>query len=591
MEDVTAIKDKAEQETKVKRSKTKITKNEVILIIVFGFVFVFNFFLFNQMDVIFVNQGNFGFTVGEVIWGFILSGFVIFVVLTYVLLVLVEYAKRAFKITLAILFGFMLASYFQVLFLNGNYVSDMHPYTAGHQPWGAGMQVLSMLIWIAILLLPLCIIYADRLPKIKNILKKDIFFRAIIFGSAIVFTMQGIGLIAASRDVGEKSANQLFYFSATQVLNLSESENIVVFLIDRWPIWLTDNMFVEHPHMLDFFHGFTFYRNALSVYPQTFPGLPALLGGTCFYTFVGESGEGTRRDFSRYSWDNATLYDELASHGWSRIGLLDAASTYFDVDEVVPHFDNIVFPDESARDVNSILAIWAMAGFTLQRILPYPMKNMIHTGFPNSIRNVVSTDSPDYFPNGIWRHADPYLYRRLDAIGLSTSPGNTFSFIHMNGPHSLEIMPAMYDVFNFLNAYFQEMKRLDIFDNSTIILMSDHGGPGNRYEVGQKPRFSTSLLIKESGAPHVPLQINTDIPWSNTNFVPTIMELVTGVPQDNSFFDIRDRNVRPNRYISFSSWNVSNHASISGRTLVDPLWVPATPWPFTWCSSTNNWIR
>jgi len=573
-----------QEEIKKHKFKVNITKKEIFLVLVFSFAFIFSFFIFNQVDIIFSNQQSFGFTIGDVVWGFIISAFIGFLTLSSLLFIMVQTSKKVFKITIALLFGFMLASYFQVLFLNGNYITDMHPNAADHSPWGVGMQIFVTFVWFLILFLPLGIAYAHKIPKIKRAFKKDILFKSILFASAVIFVMQGIGLGVASTGVQEKNSNQIFYFSVTQQLNLSEGENIVVFLIDRWPIWQTDEVFRQHPHAKEFFPGFTYFRNNLSEYPQTFPSVTAMLTGINF------NQTNTRRDFSQYAWEQATLFDELYEQGFTRNAILDSVSTFFDIEEVVDYFDNIVFPDEDVREVHAVRAVVEMANFTLQRIVPYPMKNLINIGFPHRFRNIVSINSPDYFPNQIWRDADPILKDRIEILGLSANPGNTFSFIHMNGPHSIpNVTAAIYSIFKMLDGYFQEMKRLGIYDNSTIILMSDHGTSiNNRYEDSTKARFLTSLFIKESGAPNTPLQVDSVTPLSNSNFLASIFELIGAKPQGTkhqdygySFFDIiRNNSIRPNRYIGITSWNVGNRCVFYERRLVADNFVPLSPWTF-----------
>ena len=84
--------------------------------------------------------------------------------------------------------------------------------------------------------------------------------------------------------------------------------------------------------------------------------------------------------------------------------------------------------------------------------------------------------------------------------------------------------------FAILDIYFEKMKEIGIYDNSTIILLGDHGADG---------KTSTSLLLKPKGATGS-LQIDTEAELSDIYFGASILE-AAGIPHDEfgiSYFDI-----------------------------------------------------
>jgi len=582
--------------------------NEFLLAIFLSLAFSLNFFIFNQIEIILTHQIIFGFNADEVFWAFLIEAVSFFVIIFTTLFLLAQFNKAVFKIVAALLLGFVLASYVQVLFLNGNYVSGVNPQDVLQQPWGAGMQVLSLLVWLAVFLLPLGVAKINRMSKLNWFFKKEIFTKFVAFSSVIVFSMQTFGLVITSHGATKRTiADEVFYFSLSQQLTLStehDSKNIVVFLLDRWPVWRTDQTFETFPHAKEIFDGFTYFRNTLSSHAQTFPSAPKLLTGYNFPIIITGSQTLDR------AWEQATLFDELADAGFKRNLLLNFL-TYYSLDNISPHVDNIIFPPDATRQVRSRYVVSALRNFAWQRILPYTIKNIIDLGFPTNITRVVTSDAADrtdFFPVRNFGQGDIKFITRLLETGLSESTGNTFSFVHMHAPHSSpygiyaggqrkDLPPytyAIYTLFSMLSSYFNEMRRLGVFDSSTIIVMTDHG------DVYENPiqiiddwphwrncwaRYSSSLFIKPAMAPQTPLVVDHTTPMSLNNFLPTMMEIIGVERQINdrhygySWFDII-RGARPSRDVFVTYTPVGDGRRRYNAHRVPDDWLPNSFWPW-----------
>ena len=72
------------------------------------------------------------------------------------------------------------------------------------------------------------------------------------------------------------------------------------------------------------------------------------------------------------------------------------------------------------------------------------------------------------------------------------------------------------------------MKFLGIYDNSTIIILGDHGRAPVELEVDNKPgltsAITTALLVKPKNAPAENLKIDRDNELSNDFFAASVLE-------------------------------------------------------------------
>jgi len=515
---------------RMKKFKLNVTKPEIILIIIFGFALAFSMCIFNQFDILLHNQIEFGFSVGEVIVTFILLVLLVLLVVCSLLLIVAHFSKLAFKIVVSLLFGIMLACYVQVLFLNGSYNSGFQNFAAAYQPVSTSEKVVNVCLWVIVCLVPMSLVFTELF--FKKIAKKDFFKRFILIGSVVIFGMQATGFVTTLASAENRTKENVYYFSVNEQLQLSEHENIIVFVLDRFATEYAEEVFYFHPYTKDFFKGFTFYRDNVSEYPGTFPSITTMLTGKPF-----EETE-ARESFSRKAWDEAILFDELHKKNYTVNAILDATSTYYNIDEVIGKIDNVKAASAKSRRVKQVSALAVMSHLALQRVSPYILKQAVHVNFQTALTDVIGYNLPDYFPRVITAKTDKVFKAKIEDLGLSADQQkNVFSFVHLNASHEIKRwFDATYDTLKMLDEYFLQMKQLGIYGSSTIILVADHGFGG-----GPNGRYSASLFIKPKGGSDSDLVIDSETKLSHRNFVSAILELI-GSDYDKtvnpSYFDI-----------------------------------------------------
>ena len=157
-----------------------------------------------------------------------LSTVVLFVLQNIMLLI----HEAAYIVVSRIIFGFLLAGYIQMLFLNGkmtSFTGDAYRYN-DHK----ATVILNAALYIALIALPLVLtILAKKLPanKVLNFSGGKI----IPYMSVLFFLMQlaGTGTSMLTADFSKYKKNYTSYLSCEPSMSLSKEENIIVFLVDR----------------------------------------------------------------------------------------------------------------------------------------------------------------------------------------------------------------------------------------------------------------------------------------------------------------------------------------------------------------------
>ena len=144
--------------------------------------------------------------------------------------------------------------------------------------------------------------------------------------------------------------------------------------------------------------------------------------------------------------------------------------------------------------------------YLLFKYLPYPLKrySKIETLDYNKCKNIYDENNDNVFT---WSNLNNY--NLLDKVSFQKN--NYFQFVHIEGghlPYDLnekmeKIENGSYDdkilsTITFIEKYLNRLKEKDVFDNSKIIILSDHGYNDYEYVGRQNP----VLLIKGKNENH-----------------------------------------------------------------------------------------
>jgi len=568
--------------------KAKPNVKEVLFILFFSLMVVFNFIIFNQFDIMLNNPGEFPITFGEAVWHFIWRAVVVLIIIIGILYTVLYFHKKTFKYTVAVILGWVISSYMQVLFLNNpEYMvatGAMNRASVSHFVW-------NFILHIIIIALPSLIlfIYGVFLKRKKQDGNKRTMPRLALGLTAVIFGMQMIGLVSVAASAPRALRhNELFFFSVDQSLQLSENKNVIVFIIDRLDHTDINQVFSMYPCAVDVFGGFTRFTDNLAEFPGTFPSVISLLTARPFTRDIT-----SQPAYRQAAWQNEILFQALRDEEFVTYGLLDSTSTIYDFNDLFfedgePKFSNIRKLDPRNRVLNHSRFFRTITRMGFIRSSPMAIgSGLAREGLAGMSydldRSVQILNTPDYFPTRISVRSDRLFYDKLNEIGLSANlEQDVFSFKHFNGSHT----PYIFDrhmnipgretnsitqtrgIFHMLDEYFRQMDDLGVFDDATIIVMADHGRWWDENLRTMRYPPLGALLIKEPGYTRLdPLGIDTS-EVSHANFHATILEIIGAGDRKSelplvfqqSYFDIRDGSGTQVRYFHVVNWvNLSSH--------------------------------
>jgi len=358
--------------------------------------------------------------------------------------------------------------------------------------------------------------------------------------------ISGLVSVAVSRDLPRGyDEDKPLYISLEPTVEFSPENNILVFILDRLDVEYTIEALEVYPQLYDYLDGFTHYENNTAEYLDTFPSTTSML--TQHYYRDGLT-------FSEY-WDEAWaqygMIDTLRDNGFKVNLYADMISTYGNLENIKDRIDNIIEAD--GLKVNKRGFLSTTVRLSLGRLSPYLLKNIwiaiVNPAFSNELY-AINADPCVIQPLVVSPQSDFQFFGYLANNEFSAdSDKAVFSFVHLVGTHVDDYLPAALYSLEGLNLYFKKMKEIGIYDNSTIILMGDHGA---RWDAP----VTTSLLIKPEGSTGR-LIINSETELSHRYFGASILH-AAGLEHERlglSYFDIIDGAAPPARFFyAFNSW-------------------------------------
>ena len=471
--------------------------------------------------------------------------------------------ETAYNICVRLFFGALLAFSVQKLFFNN--VPILNVADSRYDKYKTITKV-NTIIFFLIFTLPLIFYVVERfLPS----LKKSWIITSV---SALIFFIQlvgaGIPTVKSLSNSDNKGLHRK-YLSYEPALSMSSEENIVVFLVDRLDrIWM-DEMLERYDEIYKEFDGFTYYQNNVSTGTSTFPTVPEML--TCKKYEYGEW-----QDYLSDAWSGDTIMSRLKENGYDVNLLPDRITTVSGMAQIDSQCDNILTFDESDVNLNYLGEngiMVTMSRLSAAELVPNQFKpKILYWMGANFSRGFVNFSSADYEPvrYAVGIESELQIYDCLKKYGLnSDSENKTFSFIHLNGAHTptpqiasiyepteeADLYTTIRGNFEILFEYFQQMKELGIYDNTTIIVLGDHGRVpreiSGRGLIELDDSITTALLIKPAESASEPLKTDCKAELSIDHFSASILEYA-GIDHGHlgySYNDVIENNISHDRYI------------------------------------------
>lgn len=424
-----------------------------------SFFFSCTLFLFAPFELYMSNAEELWFPFARIVPGFLILFAVAFAAAGGMCVAL---RGRLFDLFVSLLFGATIALYLQGNFLNIDY-GTLNGADIPWERYGA-YSLFNTGIHACILCVPFLILWVSKTAW-RNVLR---------FLSCVLAAMElsTLGIVYVTKNPQPIEAE--YGLTWDGVLDYSRDDNIVVILLDTFDNKLIPPLLEEDPDCLSFLDGFTYYRNTLGTYKFTYPSMTAHMTGQLWFC------DGTYTDRSDYldaAWKHDELFTGLHELGYDSRVL--GAWQY--LGRARPDLiDNYEFDPQIVTDYPGLIG--KMFQFTLFRYLPHVLKPgfWLYTGEFNAYKQL-----------NIYQLLDVYSYDRIREEKLSPTCGKKafrmYHFAGMHLPYTLSENVTTVDVsegsmlrqakgsLRIARELIDQMKRIGVYDCSTVILMADHG--------------------------------------------------------------------------------------------------------------------
>lgn len=402
----------------------------------------------------------------------------------------------------------------------------------------------------------LCIVVLTIVALLFLLLKKQLFGKACMYISACLSLML---LVTAITEVFGSDALEpklKLQISTKNEFVMSGEQNFVIFMLDAADSREFSYLLEQNPEYRDIFADFTYYENTVGAYSCTRYAVPYILSGKWYEC------DTSFEEYMEDLYDKSPLIEELENRNY-RIGLYEPDLHAQNND--VLRFDNIF---EAEFKVKSYFGMarqeLKLVGY---RYAPYWLKKycvLKQAAFDEQLEaGEGSGEITASMENRVFLD-------HLNAGGITVDDTeNSFKFIHLEGAHSPYVYDAEVNIIDesqgtyaqnmeasvtLAERYLSALKKSGTYDNTAIIVMSDHGFNQDidNADMGDNPfmRQCGLLLIKGVGEKHDTMQIS-EAPVSYEDLQEAYRRLLDGAWSD-TVFDCREGDHRDRRYLWYA---------------------------------------
>ncbi|MBQ9827074.1 MAG: sulfatase-like hydrolase/transferase [Lachnospiraceae bacterium] len=455
--------------------------------IIFILFLIVTFFIFGPLSLYLTNVKEFWFGLSDVLRAVCICSAIALLILIVIAFLLPGKVNEWF---ICLLFGGTLALYIQGNFVNTDY--GTLDGTAIDWSQYRGTAVWNTIMWIVCLAAPFVLRFF-----VKRSWKKILTWAALGLILVQVITLVTLFIMAMNDPNSKKNVT----LSTKDEFTLSEEGNVVVFIVDTYDSRYF-NSFIENNRdfVNETLEDFTYFSDTTCGAARTVVGVPYILTEQAYTT------EGSFPAYIKGAYEKTDLYDALTDNGYD-IGLY-LNGNYVSPD-MVPDIRNATLDGRKIADRFEFTK--QLYKLTCFKYFPHVLKPRVWMYTQDFDR---AADMSSAFTVN-----DPNFYKDLTEQKVNTDDDKkVFVIYHLLGVHSPYTMNeyAEYDgggtdferqekgTWRILTEYMQQMKDKGVYDNTSIIILADHGEQGGA---------GASLLLVKLAGEHHPFEIS-DVPAS-----------------------------------------------------------------------------
>lgn len=449
------------------------------------FVFSYMLFIFEPLLMYSTNKLDLWFDLSSMIApltiGYLTILFSALVIITAIYLLIGRFTRKRERTVFRIITLVLIAAFIET-YVQGIFLSRSLPALDGTVINWNSFIAENILTWALIALLTALSFYFP----VKIGLRKTVRYGTYVVSAVFVMLTASLVTEMISRDPFWGKGNIATYNNFN---TMSSDKNFVIFMMDSIGSSEFMDILEENPEYKEELEDFTYFPDTLGCYPCTRNTVPLVLSGEL------NKNEMEFNDFSTQAFNDSPFFRELSDRGYE-IDLYESELVWYGdmkykIDNCTNNIDYEVPLELFSREQSKYIAY---------KYLPFPLK---------FLSNIESMDF-----NGLplkYSWDDPVIYKIVnDSPVLSKTDKKSFRFVHTEGAH----IPFLYDKdlndLNFpgtyeekieasikmVNAYIKRLKENSVYDNTVIVIMSDHGNSNLKSSEDMLIRGNPMFMVK-----------------------------------------------------------------------------------------------
>lgn len=508
---------------------------------ILSFVLCFMLIIFEPIMMYSTNMNDLWFDFNSIIIPLIKLFLQSFIVLILLFTIMYLIFSKLFKINKVFNTLFIIAFIlFIVLYIQGNFLAGNLPKLDGANiDWNSysSENIKSIVVLLVICLITIISIIKFGVNKVMNCMKY------ITLGIFAMLTVSLVTTLLTTKTIDyHKNA---YVLSTNNINNASNDKNFFIFMVDAVDSRIFNDVLKESKYK-DLFEDFTYYPDTMSAYPCTRDSVPFILSG-----IINENKD----EFSVYeteAYDASPFFEKLGKLGYD-INLYDEDLSWNS--DKIRNVSNKV--DTSGQIIETEFYREELK-YVLFKYLPFYMKkySRIETMDFQECRDLNNVDYYDW--------DDLVNYKMLINNELTDNDNKYFNFTHVEGGHvpfdidenlntieDGEYEQKVMVTIKIIKAFLDRLKDNDVYDNSIIIVLADHG-----YKIGNDAygRQNPILYIKGFDEHHE--MYESDLPISYFDLMDAYSDLLDGKESSELFSDVEYN--RKRRFLWYE-WTLEDH--------------------------------
>ena len=503
----------------------------------------FLIFIFAPMELYLSNKGYFFFGGDEMVSFTLLFCGAFFVGIVVFFLMIYKLNKKIYGVLLFLFWGVAMALYIQGNFLPQDYGSM----NGDIIDWSSFKKegIISVTTFVVIILITILTVLFIGYQKCLRVAK-------IVSICVLLVQMTTLGTLLVMNDGLAKPTQ--YIATCNGEMELSKDENFIILMLDSFDSQVFNKILSDEnaQDYKDTLKGFTYYPDTVASFSHTDLAFPQIISGEYY------KNECTYEDYLEKAYEESPLLSRLNKEGWF-CGVY--TTSLFPQTDTSLRMDNCLKTKRSVSSHRRLAEyMYKFVGF---RYLPQPLKKYFWF-YPDDIRTDLECAKDDGIE--IFEPDDFAFYRAIPGLKVNEKE-KMFHFYHIDGPHppfninadfqntgeNVGIYEEARGTMFLVKAFFDQMKELDVYDNSTIIIMADHGYIGLRQ--------SPLLMVKGKGENHPFTQMETQISFNDLQ--EAYQNILNGANNAETIFDIPENEQRTriyNYYIWTGDMGTDAHA-------------------------------